>query len=402
MTPTQRYAGVTNRRGWADGVRMAALAGLLLLAACSTTENIEDVSEADQTSVPAAPTPDASAMTEAEEAGGGADVTPTEVGTPAEETSAPGDATQQETVQIAWLTATLAAGYPQGMLEAAEAAAEEVNAELEVFDAQFDPNAQLAQCQDAIAQGTFDAIVVLPAASPVMVPCAEEAAAAGIPLVATNTPIGDDFSVYEPQVEGVTSQVLVPATVAMEAGGQAVVEACADRDPCYIGAVVINRALALSTIQAEVAEQVAEDNDNIELVGVAEGGAQREGGLTAMQDFLQRQPDFDVLFSGSDDMALGAEEAIQSAGLTVGEDVLIVTQGSSVPGIEALREGRWFATTQSNARTEGALPIELAAMAARGEEVPPFVDSSEASGLPQILTPEVLQDNPDFEGTFPA
>lgn len=320
----------------------------------------------------------------------------------ATETAQESEDADDEPVRVAWLTATAAAGYPQGMIEAAELAAEDNNVQMQVFDAQFDPQRQFAQCQDAIAQGTFDAVVVLPASSPAMVPCAELAAENDIPLIATNTPVGEDFSTGEPQVEGVTSQVLVPATEAWEAGAEAMAQACEGKDPCYVGVLLINRALALSTIQEQILSETIEQSENMELVGVVEGQAQREGGLTATQDFLQRQPDLDVIVSGSDDMALGAEEAIQSAGMQVGEDVEIVTQGSSYPGIERLRAGTWFATTQSNAETEGRIPIELAAQAARGEEVDSYVNSSEASGLPQILTPEVLEDNPDFEGTFPS
>jgi ribose transport system substrate-binding protein len=318
-----------------------------------------------------------------------------------------GDGGGEEPVRIAYLLATQAAGYPQGMLQAAEQAAQRAGAELQVFDAQFDPQRQVSQCQDAVTSGRFDAIVALPAASPPMIACARAAAQQDIPLIATNTPIGTDLASPTSDVPGVTSQVLVPALTAFgaEPGGGAhdlLTGMCeAVEGPCRIGFIQGVAALALTAAADRNVKRLAREN-GWELVGTCEGNYQRQGGLQCMQDLLQRAPDMNVLMSQSDDMALGAERAMRARGKTPGEDILVGTQGGSVAGIENIKSGRWFGSILSLAEPEGRIPIELAVRAARGEQVPRSVDPNEATGMPLVLDQRNKDEFPDFEGQFEA
>ena len=311
-------------------------------------------------------------------------------------------------VKIAYLVATEAAGYPQGMITAAQEKAGEVNAEIEVFDAQFNPQKQVSQCQDAIAGGKFDALVALPAASPPMVACAAQAAAKKIPLISTNTPIGDDLASGTSAVPGVTSQVLIPAETAFGIGsdggaGQLVPGLCEQvKGKCKIAFIIGVRALALTQVADANMKKLVAENRNMELVGTCEGGYQRAGGLKCMQDLLQKDPDINVLMSLSDDMALGAEGAIKKAGKTPGEDIFVGTQGGSVAGIGNIRSGKWFGSILSLAEPEGAIPIELAAKAARGEEVEPYVNPNEATGAPLVMDQNNKDEYPDLEGQFDA
>ncbi len=305
-------------------------------------------------------------------------------------------------VKVAFLIATTSAGYTRGMLTAARKAAKANNVDLTVFDAQFNPQKQLAQCQDAIARNTFQAIVTLPASSPAMVPCAKLAKKAGIPLISTDTPIGTNLAKGEPTVPGVTSQVLVPALTAFKVLEPYVDKACnkvGGGKNCHVGFIMGVKALALTSAARRMMHRWTQ---GMIFVGEAEGFYQRQGGLKVMQDLLQKDPDLNILVSMSDDMALGAELAMKGVGKVPGRDVLILTQGGSFQGVANLRAGRWFATSLANAEVEGRVPIELAAKVARGGKIPRFVNSTKASGLPQVITPENLKKYPDFKGTFPA
>ncbi len=308
----------------------------------------------------------------------------------------------QAKVNVAFLIATTAAGYTRGMLDAAKAAAKANNVNLTVFDAQFNPQKQLAQCQDAIASKKFQAIVTLPAASPAMIPCAKLALQNHLPLISTNTTVGTDVSHYQPLVPGLTSQVLVPATVAAGALGGPLAQACKLKGGgknCHVGFIMGVKALALT---APAIADMHRWTKSMTYVGEAEGFYQRQGGLKVMQNLLQKDPDLNILVSLSDDMALGAEVAMKGVNRTPGTDILVLTQGGSFPGVKNLRSGRWFATTMSNAASEGRIPVELAAKAARGQKIPRFVDSTKAGGTPQIINKAVLAKLPNFKGTFPA
>jgi ribose transport system substrate-binding protein len=314
-------------------------------------------------------------------------------------------------VNIAYLVATAAAGYPQGMITAAEAKAKEVGATMQVFDAQFDPGKQVAQCQDAVTSGKFDAIVALPAASPPMVACARAAEKAKIPLISTNTPIGTDLASGPPTVPGVTAQVLVPAETAFgkEPGDGAhdlLTNMCAEAEKslggeCNIGFIVGVKALALTAAAEKNVTELAKEK-GWKIAGTCEGGYQRQGGLKCMQDLLQKDKDINVLMSLSDDMALGAEGALKAAGKTPGEDILVGTQGGSVVGIENIFDAKWYGSILSLAEPEGAIPVELAARAVRGETIEDYVNPNEATDKPLVLDQLNKEEVGQFPGQFKA
>ena len=309
-------------------------------------------------------------------------------------------------VKIAYLVATQAAGYPVGMLKAAKEQAAKENATIDIFDAQFDPSKQVAQCQDAITKGTYDAIVTLAAASPPMTVCAQQAKDAGIPLIAANTPIGTDLENFDPTVDGVTSQVIIPAKVAWgtkpdQGIGHLLPAMCKQvKGTCDVAFIEGVQALALSGAAAQAVKDVVAANPNMKLSGSCVGNYQREGGLKCAQDLLQKDPKINVIVSQSDDMALGAEGAIKDAGKTPGKDILIGTQGGSTQGVQRIQDGQWYGSILSLATPEGAIPITLAAAAARGKDVPKSVDPNKETGMPLVLDQDNKGDYPDFKGQF--
>lgn len=319
-----------------------------------------------------------------------------------------GSSASSKTVNIAYLLATEAAGYPLGMKAAAQAVAPQYHANIQFFDANFDPATQVSQCEDAITSGHFQAIVALPAASPPMVVCARAAQQHHIPLIATNTPIGDNLSQIAPTVPGVTSQVLVPATTFFgpspsDGSGQLLPAMCkaATGGTCRLAVIIGNPALALTvpvknTITALAAKY------HWQVVGYCTGDYTRQGGAACMQDFLQKSPNLNAVMSLSDDMAQGATQVLERAGKTPGKDVVIGTQGGSYEGVPLIRSGKWYGSILSLAGPEGAIPVKLAAEAARGQSIPDAVNSTEAGGLPLVLDQHNKNQYPNFKGYFHA
>lgn len=306
--------------------------------------------------------------------------------------------------RIAYLLATEAAGYPLGMKSAGEQVADKYNADIQFFDAQFDPTKQVGQCQDALTSGRFDVIVTLPAASPTMIPCARQAQAKNVPLIATNTPIGTDLTKGAPTVPGVTAQVLVPAaTYADEGLKQQLLPAMCKKvkGTCTFAVIVGNQGLALTQPVVNDAKQLAQQN-GWKLVGFCAGNYQRAGGVKCMQDFLQKAPDLNAVFSLSDDMMLGAQQVLEKAGRQVGKDVIVGTQGGSYEGVKALRAGDWYGTLLTLAGAEGSIPVKLAAEVNNGQDIPSYVDPNKAEGLPLVITQENLKKFPQFKGEFHA
>ena len=103
------------------------------------------------------------------------------------------------------------------------------------------------------------------------------------------------------------------------------------------------------------------------------GDFTRQKGQEVMESFLKsNRNDIDVLFAMNDDMALGAIQAIESAGLKPAKDIIIVSV-DGVKGIfQAMIEGKANATVECNP-LQGDLFFETAKKILNGESVPKSV-----------------------------
>ena len=57
------------------------------------------------------------------------------------------------------------------------------------------------------------------------------------------------------------------------------------------------------------------ENPGLKVVGSADGGYLRDKGLSAAQDLLTRNKDVNAIYGENEDMALGASQAVDAAGL---------------------------------------------------------------------------------------
>ena len=103
------------------------------------------------------------------------------------------------------------------------------------------------------------------------------------------------------------------------------------------------------------------------------GDFTRQKGQEVMESFLKsNRNDIDVLFAMNDDMALGAIQAIEAAGLVPAKDIVIVSV-DGVKGIfQAMIEGKSNATVECNP-LQGDLFFETAKKILNGEAVPKSV-----------------------------
>lgn len=293
--------------------------------------------------------------------------------------------------KIAFLAAAKGNAYVDAAVKAVTADAAKQGVKLTVFDAQFNPQKQLAQCQDAVTK-KFDAIVTLSAVGVAMIPCAAQAQAANIPFVATNQPIGTSITTGEPTAKGVTSQILTPLqTVAGQDIGQ-VVKACGNTNPCN---VVLLPAAKLIPVQAKAYETALKaaqaKNPNIKVTTV-DAGADRPGGLKAMQDALQRVPKPTVITAPNTQPMEGAAQALTEAGLKPGKDVKLVTNGGTSFQIPKVKDGTYFSTYVQMPATEAQLALQYAIQAADGQTPPTWTDPHKPKNVPYEVTQQNVND----------
>jgi ABC-type sugar transport system substrate-binding protein len=104
----------------------------------------------------------------------------------------------------------------------------------------------------------------------------------------------------------------------------------------------------------------------------------RAKGKEVMEAFLKSGKKIDLLFAHNDDMALGAIEAIEGAGLKPGTDIKIVSIDAVKDGMQALADGKINYLVECNPLL-GPQLMDLAKKVKAGETVPERVETEEAT-----------------------
>ena len=93
------------------------------------------------------------------------------------------------------------------------------------------------------------------------------------------------------------------------------------------------------------------------------------GDLTVMENILQAQPEIDAVFAHNDEMALGAQKAIEASG----REIIIVGFDATDDAVAAVKEGKMSATVAQQPSLIGELGVETAKKILDGESVEDFV-----------------------------
>lgn len=244
------------------------------------------------------------------------------------------------------------------------------------FDAGFDPEEQLNQITDAITSGNFDAFIIYPVDGVGVTVGVDAAADAGIPVIALDAAINADRSTLVPY-RNVAAQIARTGTGDGEQIGRAIVMACEGIDPCQVAFIIGFQGFPLDLDRLSAIEDIVSGHDNIEIVAVQEGQYLEDVGFDVATDMLQANPDIDVFASVGDQMILGAELAVQDAGLE--GQVRLVGNGASQDGYNAVVEGRWFATVANIPFTNGQIAAQMALQALDGTLLVRSVDMYDQS-----------------------
>ncbi|MFC7550790.1 sugar ABC transporter substrate-binding protein [Plantactinospora sp. GCM10030261] len=275
----------------------------------------------------------------------------------------------EQKVRVAFF-APLANTYVEATLRGMQEAADAKGAEITKFDTGFDASKQFSQVQDAVTQGTFDAFIIIPLDSVGLVPAVEEAIAQDVKVVTTDLILGSDPTTSEPQVEGQSGAVVNPPKDRAERMVQGIVEACKGIEPCQAGFMAGDPSLDFEQEVKKLLDNLGSTNPTIQLKSYQSGHGYVAGpAIGIAQNMLQANPDLNVLSISSDQAAAGAEQAVKDAGKA--DSVRIVSSGGSCPAVEAVKEGRWFATVIDLPQTEGRVGMEIAIDAVRGDLAEP-------------------------------
>jgi ABC-type sugar transport system substrate-binding protein len=240
---------------------------------------------------------------------------------------------------IAYLAECTSNPYCAARLKGMQAAAKKYGFDFKVFDANFNPQAQLRQVQDAVTQG-FDGYVFAPvAAAPGCTMWKSFLKPTGKPVVTLDVPMCQDAD-YTP---GLDATVTMVRQAFFNDHVDYAFRTC--KSKCKVAALGGFTGSDLFTLWERAIDQGKAKYPNVQVVSDQPGNYDPRVALRVMGDALRANPDIDVVITTWDDMTRGAEQAIVAAGKKPGKDVRIYSTGATKVGVQRVQQGTWNETT---------------------------------------------------------
>lgn len=228
--------------------------------------------------------------------------------------------------------------YYWRMGEGAKRAAKELGIDMTFVSAKVngDIEGQIAVMETEMVKSP-NAIVLVPMNGTALIPKIMEANAAGIPVITADTRVDDGPAKVETFVglDEKQSFAGMAQWVVDKLGGK--------------GKVAILegfRGSSTAELRLNGMKEVFAANPGIEVVASLAADWDQEKGLKAAEDILQAHPDVNAIIGSNDLMALGAAQAVESAGKT--GKVIVVGDDAIPSALEALRNGSLDATIDGN------------------------------------------------------
>jgi len=319
----------------------------------------------------------------------------------------------------------IATTYFEKAAEDAKAAGLDVEILTRASNNHGDASAQI-QNIEAMIQRKVSAIVISPADVEPLKPALKQASEADIPVIIVNLlePIeGADVDTYIGFDNAEAASVAAYATLnalggpgVLEEGGERIETkpgeelslawweaAYADVDPGSIaGRIAILSGVPGSFYDNERQkgfEAVLSKFPNVEVVDKQPADWNRQKGVAATENILQKHSDVQVIWAASNEMALGAINAIQNAGLT--GKVFVTTNDGTPESVDRIREGKILAETWHGFPEWGWYGVKFGVMHHLGLETPKTFDirpRTEYKGNADSFYPEPALEPIDWAG----
>ncbi|WP_425514897.1 sugar ABC transporter substrate-binding protein [Ancylobacter lacus] len=234
------------------------------------------------------------------------------------------------------------------MKEGAQAEANELGMELRSFAGKVDGDndSQVAAVENLIAAGA-KGILITPSDSRAIVPSIEKARAAGILVIALDTPLdpanaADATFATDNFLAGQYVGQWAAKVLGDKAGSAKI--ALLDLNVNQISVDVARDQGFLKGFGVDLANPaVIGDEKDKRVVGHDTTLGNEEGGRKAMENLLQKDPEISVVYTINEPAAAGAYEALKSVGRD--KDVLIVSVDGGCPGVRNVADGVIGATS---------------------------------------------------------
>ena len=225
-----------------------------------------------------------------------------------------------------------------------------------------DLTGQLAIVQDMVVR-QYDGLMLSPISDGNLIPGAEDALAAGIPVLNVN----DGLVAIAPHFIGpraVENGWLAAEWVSNQLDGQGQV------------AIIMGMPLAFAARQRTLGfeQWMAQNAPGIEIVETQNADWDRARARDLAETWISLHPDLRAIFANNDTMALGAVEAVQASG----RDILVVGVDGIGEAYDSIRAGGMSATVDSFPYFKAQVAVEGLLRTMAGQELPRVIWTPQA------------------------
>lgn len=256
-----------------------------------------------------------------------------------------GSSSSPDSIKIGLITKTETNPFYVAMKKAAEAEAKDLGVELQTFSGKEnnDNDSQVTAIENLIAQGV-QGILITPADSAAIVPSIDKARAAGITVIALDTPTQPADAVDATfATDNFKAGQLIGAWAKVKMAGKEARIALLDQDANNTSVDVARDQGFLDGFGIDTADPTKNGDENDPRIsGNYATRSERDEGRTQMEIALQKDPALNLVYAINEVVAAGAYEAIKAAGKQ--DDILMVSVDGGCPGVQAIADGTLGAT----------------------------------------------------------
>jgi len=237
------------------------------------------------------------------------------------------------------------------------------------------------QIMENLIQRKVDAICLVPAGSREIIPAIVKANNAGIPVLNIDNRLDmDALKEAGGKVEIFIGSDNYQGGLVM---GEYLIQKLNGKGKIAVLEGVPGQESSIQRLRGFV--KALESAPDLEIVSSQTANWEMSQGYDVFQNILQAHPEIEALFSGNDNMALGAIEAISAAGKT--GDIMVMGFDAIDDAKEAIKNGTMEASIAQSPRLMGKLAIEYAIKFMGGEKIP-----MEIPVKIKLVTRETLQE----------
>ncbi|CTQ34664.1 ABC transporter substrate-binding protein [Jannaschia rubra] len=234
------------------------------------------------------------------------------------------------------------------MNEGAQAKADELGHELVIFNANDDPARQNSAIETYIQQGV-DGIAVVAIDTNGIMPAVEQAAAAGIPVVAIDAVLPEGPQAAQIGVDNAEAGAMMGdyfvEYMNAEMGGEAKIG--------IVGAL----NSTIQNIRQKGFTDVVEGMEGVEIAAVVDGQNVQDLALSAAENLITANPDLDAIYATGEPALLGAVAAVESQGRQ--GDIKVFGWDLTQQAIDGIDAGYVQAVIQQDPREMGSTAIAI-------------------------------------------